>query len=49
MDFLGLRNLTIIKRAQEIIKNTKSVDIDILNLNLSDKKVFKIFANGDTT
>jgi DNA polymerase-3 subunit alpha len=49
MDFLGLRNLTIIKRAEEIIQNTKKVDIDILKINLNDKKVFKIFANGDTT
>lgn len=49
MDFLWLRNLTIIKRACKIIKNNKWVDIDILNIDLEDKKVFDIFANGDTT
>jgi DNA polymerase-3 subunit alpha len=49
MDFLGLRNLTIIKRTEEIIKNTKKEDINVLKINLDDKKVFKVFANGDTT
>ncbi|MDD3793343.1 MAG: DNA polymerase III subunit alpha [Candidatus Gracilibacteria bacterium] len=49
MDFLGLRNLTIIKRAQKIIKNNKGIDIDILKIDLNDPKVFEIFALGDTT
>lgn len=49
MDFLWLRNLTIIKRAQKIIKNSKWVNIDILNIELNDQKVFEIFANWDTT
>lgn len=49
MDFLGLRNLTIIKRALKIIKNNKWVDVDILNVPRDDQKVFEIFAAGDTT
>ena len=49
MDFLWLRNLTIIKRAQKIIKNNKWVDIDILKIDLKDQKVFDVFAAGDTT
>lgn len=49
MDFLWLRNLTIIKRALKIIKNNKNIDIDILNLSMDDKKVFEIFWNWDTT
>lgn len=50
MDFLGLRNLTIIKRAQRIIKNTKWVDINILDIDLKDKKVFdEVFVPWDTT
>ncbi|NVP17200.1 DNA polymerase III subunit alpha [Candidatus Gracilibacteria bacterium] len=49
MDFLGLRNLTIIKRATKIIKNHKNVDIDILGIDLNDPKVFEVFALGDTT
>lgn len=49
MDFLGLRNLTIIKRCLEIIKNVHEKDINLLKINYEDKKVFKIFAEGDTT
>jgi len=43
MDFLGLRNLTIIKRALKIIKNNKKVDIDILKVDRNDSKVFEVF------
>ena len=49
MDFLWLRNLTIIKRTIEIIKRVKSLNIDISKINLKEKKVFKIFALWDTT
>lgn len=49
MDFLWLRNLTIIKRALRIIKKEKNIEIDILKIPLDDTKVFEIFANGDTT
>jgi len=49
MDFLWLRNLTVIKRAQTIIKANKDIDLDILDINLHDEKVFKIFAAWDTT
>jgi DNA polymerase III subunit alpha len=49
MDFLWLRNLTIIKRAQKIIKANKWDTFDILKLNMADQKVFDVFAAGDTT
>ncbi|MCH8518427.1 DNA polymerase III subunit alpha [Candidatus Gracilibacteria bacterium] len=50
MDFLGLRNLTIIKRALKIIKNTTGDEIDMSRIPLNDSKVFAtIFAKGDTT
>ncbi|PID86360.1 DNA polymerase III subunit alpha [Candidatus Gracilibacteria bacterium] len=49
MDFLGLRNLTIIKRTLKIIKNNGGQDIDILNLDMKDEGVFDIFSAGDTT
>ena len=49
MDFLWLRNLTIIKKTQNIIKKEKNIELDILKINLEDKKVFKIFAAWDTT
>lgn len=49
MDFLWLRNLTIIDRCLKIIKNNHNKDIDLLKINYEDKKVFKIFADWDTT
>lgn len=49
MDFLWLRNLTVIQRALKIIKNNKWVVVDILKINLNDPKVFEIFAAWDTT
>ncbi|MDD5212904.1 MAG: DNA polymerase III subunit alpha [Candidatus Gracilibacteria bacterium] len=49
MDFLGLRNLTIIKRTREIVKAKKDIDIDLSKINMEDQKVFEIFAKGDTT
>ncbi len=49
MDFLGLRNLTIIDRALRIIENNHGVRIDIDNLNMEDQKVFDVFTKGDTT
>ena len=48
MDFLGLRNLSIMRRALAIIKDQKNIDIDINNLNLEDPHVFKLFASGRT-
>ena len=49
MDFLWLRNLTIIKRAQQIIEKSKGKKVDILEVDMDDKEVYKIFAAGDTT
>lgn len=49
MDFLWLRNLTIIKNTQKIIKNNKWDEFDILKVPLDDPKCFEIFAAWDTT
>ncbi len=49
MDFLWLRNLTIIQRTLEIIEAVKGIKIDILDIPLDDQKVFDVFALGDTT
>jgi DNA polymerase-3 subunit alpha len=47
-DFLGLRNLTIIQSALQLIKATKKVELDLANLPLDDKKTFELLARGDT-
>ena len=49
MDFLGLKNLTIIESAIKIIKNTRGVKIDIDKIPLDDKKTYKLFQDGETT
>lgn len=49
MDFLGLRNLTIMKRCLKIVKENNGVEVDLLTLDMTDAKVFKVFADGDTT
>ncbi|OGG38830.1 DNA polymerase III subunit alpha [Candidatus Jorgensenbacteria bacterium RIFCSPLOWO2_02_FULL_45_12] len=49
MDFLGLKNLTIIERALKLIKENKGVVINIDAIPLDDKKTFELFASGETT
>ena len=49
MDFLGLRNLTIIKDCQKIISKLHDVHIDIDSIPLDDKKTFEIFQNARTS
>ncbi len=46
MDFLGLRNLSIIDRTLKLINN-KNLDFD--NLELNDEKTFKLFSEGKMT
>lgn len=49
MDFLGLRNLTVIENTQKILKERKGIEIDVENLKLDDEKTFELFQKGDTT
>ncbi len=49
MDFLGLKTLSIIKDAVEMIKLSKGIDIDIDNLPLDDKETFELYSRGETT
>ncbi|WP_412515713.1 DNA polymerase III subunit alpha [Actinomadura madurae] len=48
MDFLGLRNLTVINDAIAGVKANKGVDIDILKVPLDDTKTYELLARGDT-
>jgi len=49
MDFLGLRTLTIIRDAIDMIKKNHNVVIDIDDVPLDDEKTFSLFAKGQTT
>ena len=48
MDFLGLRNLTVIDKALKAIKVNHGKDINIESIDLTDQKVYNLFSNGDT-
>lgn len=47
MDFLGLRNLTMIDRAVKVIKKTRGVVLDPDRLPLDDEQVYQTISNGD--
>jgi DNA polymerase-3 subunit alpha len=49
VDFLGLKNLTIIESALRIIKNTRGLEIDIDKIPLDDMEAYRLFQNGETT
>ena len=48
MDFLGLRNLTVIKDTIKDIKKNYGVNIDIENIDVNDKNVIKQFNKAQT-
>ena len=47
MDFLGLRNLTVINKALELIK-AKGQEIEIEKISMEEPDVYKLFWNGLT-
>ena len=48
MDFLGLKTLSIIKDAVEVIEQTHGVKIDIDNIPIDDKKTYELYCAGRT-
>lgn len=48
-DFLGLKTLTIMKKAVQLIKETRGVELDLGRLPLNDRKTLRLLAEGDTT
>lgn len=49
MDFLGLRNLSILADALHQVKLTTGKDLDISAVPLNDAKTIQLFADGNTT
>lgn len=49
MDFLGLRNLTIIEESIQFIKKSQNKTIDFTKVDLKDKKTYELLALGETT
>lgn len=48
MDFLGIKNLRLIKDAVADIKNRYEIEIDIDKIPFDDQEVYKIFRKADT-
>jgi DNA polymerase-3 subunit alpha len=48
MDFLGLRNLSIIERCLELLEESTGERIDIDNIPLDDEKTFELLQTGNT-
>ncbi|GFG75621.1 DNA polymerase III subunit alpha [Mycobacterium botniense] len=48
MDFLGLRNLTIIGDAIENIKANRGIDLDLESVPLDDKLTYELLSRGET-
>ena len=48
MDFLGLRTLTTLTRAVDLVKQTKGLEVDPEKIDFADKKVLEMFCRGET-
>jgi DNA polymerase-3 subunit alpha len=48
MDFLGLRNLTILSKSVDIIEQTTGTRIDPLDFPLDDRETFELLRRGET-
>ena len=46
MDFLGLKNLTTLQRATELIKQNQGIELDLDQLPLDERKALQIIAKG---
>ena len=49
MDFLGLRNLTILEKAIDFVEQTENKKVDLSEISLDDKKVYDMISRGETT
>ena len=48
MDFLGLRNLTVIESALDIIEQTRGVRVNLDDIGYNEKEVFDLISSGNT-
>ena len=48
MDFLGLRNLTMITKTVKMVKKYRGVELDINHIPLDDKPTYEMLAKGET-
>jgi len=48
MDFLGIKNLSILGNAVRLVKKIHNIDVDLENLSFDDKKTFALLSRGET-
>ncbi|MHC4285784.1 MAG: DNA polymerase III subunit alpha, partial [Planctomycetota bacterium] len=48
MDFLGLKTLSVLERACQLVKDIHGQDIDLEKLEPTDTRVFQLFSGGKT-
>ncbi|MBE7703382.1 MAG: DNA polymerase III subunit alpha [Cyanobacteria bacterium SIG28] len=48
MDFLGLRNLTMIYKTVDMVKEYQGIEVDINNIPLDDPETYKMLVRGET-
>ncbi len=48
MDFLGLRTLTDIHKAIQLVKKTTGIELDFSKETYSDPNIYELISNGDT-
>ena len=49
MDFLGLANLTILRRAMDLVASNGGPELDLQSIPLDDQKTFDLLSAGETT
>jgi len=49
IDFLGLRNLTIIQEALRFIKENQGINLDLSSVSFDEKKTYELLSSGETT
>lgn len=49
MDFLGLRNLTIIEETLRFVRVNRGIEVDFSKVELSDSKTYELLSSGETT
>ena len=48
MDFLGLRNLTMITKTVKMVKKYRGIEVDINHIPLDDAETYKMLTKGET-
>lgn len=48
LDLLGIRNLSTLGHATDIVKRNRGIEVDLNNLPLDDKKTFDLLGRGET-